>query len=235
MNIKAVVALQCAKNVISKQADLMMRSSEELLKQCEDSRKASSTIDTVSNNVGATITRDDISSIFRHESEVEKRRANLCIFGLPIVDSPNQTDKSVFIKLCSDQLGLPESVISADVLETRRVGSDHPGHGIGAAPRPKPLIVKLKSISIKSDILKNAHKLKNYNPPNSNYKVFVTNDLTKHQQSELTLLRSQLQRRRDVGEDVVIVRGQIVPRRNGNNSNPGSHGSPNGSMSQSSS
>ena len=49
--VKAILALQCAKNVISKQSDLMMRSSEELLKQCEVNRKGSSTNDNLSSGI----------------------------------------------------------------------------------------------------------------------------------------------------------------------------------------
>ena len=66
---------------------------------------------------------------------------------------------------------------------------------------------------MKNTILKNAPKLKSYRPlQNSNLKVFIGPDLTRSQQIENKRLRDELQRRRNMGENVVISRGRIIRR-----------------------
>ena len=66
---------------------------------------------------------------------------------------------------------------------------------------------------MKNTILRNAPKLKSYRPlQNSNLKVFIGPDLTRSQQIENKRLRDELQRRRNMGENVVISRGRIIRR-----------------------
>ena len=68
----------------------------------------------------------------------------------------------------------------------------------------------LASFSLKPQNLKNAPKLRNYRPDNSNIKVFIANDLTREQQIESQKLRTELSRRRGLGESVIIRRGNIA-------------------------
>ena len=164
------------------------------------------------------LTRSDVASIFRNEVELDKRKNNLCVFGFV----PGANDKLKFIEMCQEQLGLQAEDLNRHVVEAVRVGNE-PRHGNAnnSPTRPRPLIVKLSSFSYKIEILKNASKLKNFRPPNSNLKVFIANDLTKEQQIDLKNLRSELSRRREMGDDVIIVRGAIVVReRSSGNSAP---------------
>ena len=155
------------------------------------------------------LTRTDVAAIFRDQAEIEKRKNNLCIFGLPV--SNGGDDKHSFVRICKDQLGIQAEDLSDNITEVLRVGRDSEHENANYAPtRPRPVIVKLASFSLKSQILKNAVKLKNYRPENSNLKVFISNDLTREQQIESKKLRAELARRRGLGESVTIRRGNIV-------------------------
>ena len=146
-----------------------------------------------------------VATIFRDEFEAEKRKSNLCVFGMP----PSNDDRAAFVQLCSEKLEVPTSELEQHITEVRRVGSN----ASGTDDRPSPLIVKLSSLSTKGTILKNAPKLKTYRPTNSSLKVYIAHDLTRKQQVEAKRVRDEMLRRRSRGEDVTIYRGKIVTRR----------------------
>ena len=152
------------------------------------------------------LTQACVASIIRNEMEAEKRKNNLCVFGLP--SSSTLDDKSIFVRLCNEQLGLPKNELEETILEVKRLVNTQ--NGIAPAARPSPVIIKLPSLPYKNIILKNAPKLKNYHPPNSNLNVFISNE----QQLQQKLLRDELSRRRNLGENIVIFRGKIVPKQN---------------------
>ena len=170
------------------------------------------------------VTRSDVAAIFRDQAEIEKRKNNVCVFGLPV--SNGGDDKQSFVRICKDQLGIQAEDLSENITEVLRVGRDSEHGNPNYAPtRPRPVIVKLASFSLKSQIMKNAAKLKNYRPENSNLKVFISNDLTREQQIQSKNLRAELARRRGLGESVTIRRGSIVEVESYNSLSP-SHSLP---------
>ena len=152
-----------------------------------------------------TITKEDVALILHDELEAEKRKNNLCVFGLP--DSVT-VDKTTFVQLCCNQLELPIADVQQNIQTVRRVGTSD----LDASSRPRPLIVQTSSTLFRNRVLKNASKLKSYRPTGSTLKVFIARDLTKKQQAENKLLQDELSRRREQGENVVIYRGRIIPR-----------------------
>ena len=83
----------------------------------------------------ALLTKADVASIFRDEMEAEKRKHNVCVFSLPAQTNDDKTD---FVKLCTEQLGVPTADLELNILEVRRLGSNNGD----TSNSPKPLIVK---------------------------------------------------------------------------------------------
>ena len=75
--------------------------------------------------------------------------------------------------------------------------------------KARPLKITLPDESTKFKILRNSHKLKTFK---KNEKVGLKPDLTKQQMSEERELRKELQRRRDMNEDVMIYRNKVILR-----------------------
>ena len=75
--------------------------------------------------------------------------------------------------------------------------------------KARPLKITLPDESTKFKILRNSHKLKTFK---NNEKVGLKPDLTKQQMSEERELRKELQRRRDMNEDVMIYRNKVILR-----------------------
>lgn len=133
----------------------------------------------------------------------KKREANVVIFGL--VEKPNgpldvrnchdaEQFKSLF-----EALDLPK----LDVVAFRRIGSSR-GNG------ERPLLVSLKNVDQKMQLIKASvtlRKLPMYR------KVFVNFDLTPMQQEKRKRLMAELKSRRNRGEDVVIFKNEVVPRK----------------------
>ena len=160
----------------------------------------SSKVNSCTNDVNRrseNMNRDNIVEIIREEREIEKRQNNLCIFNLP----ESSDDQQSFKDICVQQLGLDEG--ECVITDTVRVGQSQDN-------KPKILIVKLASRECRNKILRNAPKLRNYSPANSNYKIYVSPDYTRKQREFQKDLRQKLKERRENGEQVVIRRGEIV-------------------------
>ena len=160
--------------------------------------------DPVENQFG----RQEIFDIIREDRDIQKNKDNMCVFNFP----DNNNDKEDFLQLCIQKLGIPENEIS--IVEALRVGQ-------GSEQRPlKPLIVKLNSRDLKSKILGNAKKLKNYKPNNSTLKVYISPDLTRKQREDQKILTDELRTRRANREEVMIKDNKIIPKpRNENSDN----------------
>lgn len=161
------------------------------------SNKMNATDPTVHSNQPA-LQREQIIDIIREENEIEMKKNNLCIFNLP----EGNSDVETFTNLCTQQLGIPRD--NFEVNETIRVGAQE-------ANKPRALIVKLKSLNSKVNILKKAPTLRNYAVPNSTLKIYIAPDLTMKQREFQKELRDELKIRRENGEQVIIKRNKIVP------------------------
>lgn len=76
----------------------------------------------------------------------------------------------------------------------------------------KLVFVKFKQISTKSEVLRQARRLRTVDNPDLK-KVYINPDLTPIQQREDRALRVELKSRRQAGEKVIIRGGRIVTAR----------------------
>lgn len=88
-----------------------------------------------------------------------------------------------------------------EILESRRIGKSR-------SDGTRLLKIRVLNQAKKSDILRKSRSLKNSTHRN----VYIHQDLTPFQQSQERNLRSELKRRRQNGEDIVIHRNKIVSR-----------------------
>lgn len=133
--------------------------------------------------------------------EREKRRENIMIFGLDekqgTVDERRFHDKQMVGELF-ETIDL-EDVEFTDCL---RIGK-HSGN------KPRPLKIKLKDRNKKLSILRKSKELRT----STRFKaVYISSDLTKSQQSEQFLLRKELKRQNDAGQNMVLYNGQLRRR-----------------------
>ena len=98
--------------------------------------------------------------------------------------------------------------VKGDFEEVIRIGRNT------SRARPRLICVKCRSLDTKTNILRNAKKL--HEQPTFRG-VFVNPDRTKLQQRNDKLLRDELKRRKDLGEDVMILRNKIVNRHDNTN------------------
>ena len=131
-----------------------------------------------------------------------QKRNNIIISNLPEQESGSfaeryEKDKEMVTNLLKEFK--EESFIHTSV---KRIGKK-----IGL--RPRLIRVECSTSHAKTDILRAAKVLKN----SSNYNhVYIRPDLTRRQQNEEHSLRSEMRKRRENGEDVVIHRGMVMKR-----------------------
>ena len=107
-----------------------------------------------------TITKEDVATILHDKLEAEKRKNNLCVFGLP--DSITD-DKTAFVQLCCNQLEMAIANVQQNIQAVRCVGTSE----LDASCRLRPLIVQTSSTLFRNRVLKNASKLMSYRPTGS--------------------------------------------------------------------
>ena len=134
---------------------------------------------------------------------------NLCVFNFESSDI--NTDSTEFVKLCVEKLNINRDNLVNGV-KTRRIAPKMNSANNSTNPtRPNAMIVELNSFLLKTEILKNTPKLKFFglNPKN---RIYIQPDLTAKQQEEQKALVQELNRRRGLGENVMIRRGQVIRR-----------------------
>ena len=147
---------------------------------------------------------EQVLACIREEKDREKRRLNLCLRNLPETDSTSN-DHAQVIDLFTSILGLNGNELNGGIKNIKRVGAQTEG-------RPRIIIIECSNYDLKRKLLQNSFKLKNYNGPTNDKKVFLTPDMTKKQLEVDRNLRDELWSRRNKGENVYIRRGQIVSR-----------------------
>ncbi len=108
----------------------------------------------------------------REIKEREDRKNNILVFKLPetttnAAENTPTTDIDHFMSMCTS---MTVNITADDILDHRRLGL--PGTG-----KTRPLLVKLRNVSVKSSIFKNLNKLKN----TTYSQLSLANDLTKAQ------------------------------------------------------
>ena len=154
---------------------------------------------------------EQVLACIREEKDRERRRLNLCLRNLPETDSTSN-DHAQVITLFTSTLGVNGNEVNGGIKNIKRVGTQ-------SEDRPRIIIIECSNYDLKRKLLQNSFKLKNYNGPTNDKKVFLTPDMTKKQLEDDRNLRDELWSRRNNGESVFIRRGEIVSR-------PASAGSP---------
>ena len=127
------------------------------------------------------------------------RRRNVIVSGVPIpsgeLEERKMADQDSVTKL-NDYL----AVDAPDVEEIHQIG--RPGN-------QHLLKIRYKESRIRDSVLRKNKTLRNCEDFK---KIFINPDLTPLQQREQQKLRSELQERRDLGQDVMIFRNRVINR-----------------------
>ena len=146
-------------------------------------------------------TAEEISGVFDNFLDKEKRKSNLVVHNL--AESVGESyaeiveqDVKKFVDIIKDALSLHVRVVRAF-----RVGKK-------SQTKPRLLIVCTDNVEVKTDVLKMAPQLRQ-NALYSN--IYITPDLTWREREEGRKLRDELARRREAGEENLIIRrGKII-------------------------
>lgn len=170
----------------------------------ERQSKCEEDIKNIKSTIGDIMTTQSnlASNILQEVEERERRRNNIMIFGLPEKEDGPLNDRRDCDMSATLQLFDEADVKNVSPVWSRRVGRISEG-------KVRPLKVVLQNQADKQEVLRKGRNLRD---STSFKKVFVTNDATRMQQAEMQLLRSELKRKRDLGEDVVIYNNQIRTR-----------------------
>lgn len=147
-----------------------------------------------------------VNELWEEKIEREKRELNLVISNIPESDKNEREErqkddvdavKSLVQKICP---GLEKEQITEPV----RLGK------VNAGSQPRLLKVKVKSLDIKKEILKNAREL-NRGVKTQDKKIYINPDQTPTERQKSRELRQELKRRTGEGEtDIGIRGGKIV-------------------------
>ena len=153
---------------------------------------------------------DEVTSlsmnILEEVDDRSRRRKNLIFSGIPeqttgSVEKRKETDMHQVEEILEE---LVSNMDEDDLLEVHRIGRPESG-------KCRILKVKFKDENDCLKVLKNARKLRDL--PNRKG-VYINPDLTVLQRRERKALTEELRRRRNEGEDVVILRGKVVAKSN---------------------
>ena len=136
-----------------------------------------------------------VSEVLKEHCDRHERRNNIIAFGVeepPESDDEEEKDDENISNLC-ETLGFPRHKIASFSRIGRR------------GKRPRPMRLRFDSYENKISCLRNSRKLRSSG-------VFLKHDLTQAQVAFEKLLSAELKQRRADGEDVVIRRGEVVPR-----------------------
>lgn len=149
-----------------------------------------------SSNVGhreiVTEVVSNLSKVMEEEKEIEKRKNNLVIIGLPETDQKEQHKEQV-----KNVLDVLDVQINQDEYQVQQIA------------KGKMLVVKLKTEKMRNLILSRSSRLSDTDFTN----VFLCPDRTKKQREEHKSRVAELKARRQRGEKVTIYRDQIIDRK----------------------
>lgn len=142
---------------------------------------------------------------FLHDMrDSELRKNNIMIFGLKESDSPtfeqNKKDDLNLIQKLASEL----NITGFDMSDCVRLGK--------RGEKPRPVKVTCRVSSQRSDILRNAPRIRHLSTALGFQRTYVKPDLSPKEQEANKLLRRELAVRREAGDNVMIKRGKIVAR-----------------------
>ena len=159
-----------------------------------------------------TSIRTNISSAIDNKNEIDKRKMNLIVFGLP-ESEPNDNGSWGITEKVKKDIEAMETIIKDElnvaisprtgIIDARRLGTKtQNGH--------RPLKIEFRDLGTKRDVLNKAKTLRNSDNPIAK-KLYINPDLTKEQKEADKKLRQEMWRQREEeNRNVIIRRGQIV-------------------------
>ena len=157
------------------------------------------------------IVRNEIDEGLHERNDIEARKMNLIVFGVPepkLDDGSDwTTDKKIEadIKLTRDTLTreLGTAMSPRDgIVDARRLG-------LKSDSGPRPLKLVFNNIQTKRHVLTNAKRLRDSNDPVAKG-LYINPDLTKRQREKENVLRNEMWKQRQSGKNVIIKKGKIV-------------------------
>ena len=158
-----------------------------------------------------TSIRTNISTAIDDKNELDKRKMNLIVFGLPEVESSDGTwgisekvkkDIETMNTIISDELNVALSPRTG-IIEARRLGAK-------VQNKHRPLRIEFRDIGTKRDVLTKAKNLRNSTNTVAK-QLYINPDLTKEQKEADKKLRAEMWRQREEeNKNVIIRRGKIV-------------------------
>ena len=196
------------------------KSEEALEKYCSLERKTetlSEDMITVKNEVEtlkttiSNIVKKEIFDGLGERQEIERRKMNLVVYGLPEPDIDQSiawdTDKKVqhdtdtVRNIFVNELGAALSPREG-IVDSRRLGKK-------TDDRPRPLKLVFNNMEAKRFVLVNAKNLRNSTDPIGK-KLFVNPDLTPSQRKIQHELREEMWKQRENGKNAIISKGKII-------------------------
>ena len=159
------------------------------------------------------IVHNEITESVNERNEIEKRKLNLIVYGLPEPMDTNsewdnaekiEEDQNAIESLIKDDLGVGLSP-RCGIIECRRLGRKDKA----AAGKVRPLRLTFTDIHIKRDVLGNGKNLRKSDNPIAK-KVYISPDLTPAQRKIENDLRDEMWRLRESGKKVIIQKGKII-------------------------
>ena len=148
-------------------------------------------------------TEQAVAGMLHSFMDKDRRKYNLVAYNVPEnregdASARNKHDTTTFISIVKNCLDIDVTVTKS--FRAGRVMTE----------RPRPLVLTLDSVDCKTEILENAYKLSHFNEWK---KVYLAPDRTPKEREENKKLREELQRRKQDGEeDIVIRKGKIVKK-----------------------
>lgn len=147
--------------------------------------------------------REIIHNELQEEREIEKRKYNVLVHGLPestkeSMESKKDDDSNRIMSILNDELHT-----DVEIFETQRLGILFDGR-----LKVRPVRFVVRDFEAKRKVLDAARRLKGHQ---SHSRLFFTPDLTRIQREDAFKLREEKRRREKEGENDLIIRmGRIV-------------------------
>jgi len=160
--------------------------------------------------------RADTFEIIAEVKDHLRRNKNIVIRGVNESPFGSMSERQAHDEEEVEKILEEINVFSAEIDTVTRIGRQQSSMRTGdtSSHRKRLLKVTFADENMKKQALKNAKMLRS----SSNFKdVYLNPDRTPFEQQQFSKLRQELKDRRDVGEDVVILRNKVVSRNEANN------------------
>jgi hypothetical protein len=205
--INSKSAKEDLENIIDNMKLNFVKLEEKVAKSIHTTRTTAEKLNCVSNTapiatMAQTIAQDNqLKSTIEEFKEKEEKKSNVIIFNVLESNAANVTDRKNADIIVYKDICKSIDIEEHNILNIFRIGSKIEG-------KIRPLVVKSNEY-IRTQIIKNAHKMRDVRADVCFKRAVLKPDLTKTEQIEEKALIVDLKRRRGLGEKVFIRRGKI--------------------------